>query len=175
MLIKTNVVVWLSLLLIPIITTLNINSRGTMYTLPAYVGIILKQDDQVLFVKRCNSDWASERWNFPGGLLEDGETLLQAAVRETQEETGVVVDPADFKLVHVLHVQAGGTNTRTIIGFYFMATKWTGTSINNEPDKHSDIGWFDVNNLPANATEHAHQALLGLLNGNAYSEHKGSI
>jgi 8-oxo-dGTP diphosphatase len=150
-------------------TSFNANSR-TMYTLPAYVGIILKQDNQVLLVKRCNTDWASERWNFPGGLLEDGETLLQAAIRETREETGVIIDPADFTLVHVLHVQAGGSNTRTIIGFYFMAEKWRDTPINNEPDKHSDIGWFDVHNLPVTATQHARQALHGLLNNGAYSE-----
>lgn len=141
-----------------------------MYTLPAYVGVILKQNNQVLLVKRCNSDWASERWNFPGGLLEENETLLQAAIRETKEETGVIVDPADFKLIHVLHVQAGGTNTRTIIGFYFMASRWHGTALNNEPDKHSEIGWFDVNNLPSTATEHARQALHGLLNTVSYSE-----
>jgi len=141
-----------------------------MYTLPAYVGIILKQDNQVLLVKRCNSDWASERWNFPGGLLEDGETLLQAAIRETKEEIGVTVETQDFVLVHVLHVQAGGSNTRTIVGFYFMAEKWNGTPINNEPDKHSNIGWFDINNLPAKVTEHARQALNGLLNNIRYSE-----
>jgi 8-oxo-dGTP diphosphatase len=141
-----------------------------MYTLPAYVGIILKHDNQVLLVKRCNSDWASERWNFPGGLLENGETVLEAAVRETKEETGVTVEAQDFILVHVLHVQASDTNTRTIIGFYFMATKWHGTPINNEPDKHSDMGWFEVRNLPTTVTEHARQALYGLFNKISYSE-----
>lgn len=142
----------------------------TMYTLPAYVGIILKQNNQVLLVKRANSDWASECWNFPGGLLEANETVLQAAVRETKEEIGVSIDPQDFSLVHVLHVHAGGTNTRTIIGFYFMAEKWQGTPINNEPEKHNDIGWFDLNNLPAHTTQHAGQALHGLLNCISYSE-----
>ena len=141
-----------------------------MYTLPAYVGIILKHNNQVLLVKRHNTDWAAECWNFPGGLLEANETLLQAAVRETREETGVTVDPTDFRLVHVLHVQVGGTNTRTIIGFYFMAETWQGTATNNEPDKHREIGWFDVNNLPATTTEHARQALHGLRNNSTYSE-----
>ena len=30
-----------------------------MYKLPAYVGIILQKDNQVLLVKRTNTDWAS--------------------------------------------------------------------------------------------------------------------
>lgn len=46
-----------------------------MYKTPAYVGIILKKDNQVLLVKRTNTDWASGQWNFPGGLLEENETL----------------------------------------------------------------------------------------------------
>ena len=41
-----------------------------MHTTPAYVGIILKKDNQVLMVKRHNTDWAQGFWNFPGGLLE---------------------------------------------------------------------------------------------------------
>lgn len=51
-----------------------------------------------------------------------------------------------------------------------MTEKWHGTPINSEPDKHSDIGWFDIHNLPTTATEHARQALYGLLNNSAYSE-----
>lgn len=54
-----------------------------MFKLPAYVGIILKKDDQVLLVKRANTDWASGYWNFPGGLLEESETLINAAISES--------------------------------------------------------------------------------------------
>lgn len=141
-----------------------------MFTLPAYVGIILKKENQLLLVKRRNTDWAAECWNFPGGLLEANETLLQAAIRETQEEVGVTIEPQNFTLVHVLQVKKGGTNTKDILGFYFVATKWSGTPVNNEPERHSAIGWFDVHALPDNATEHAKQALHGLQNDIRYSE-----
>ncbi len=30
-------------------------------------------------------------WNFPGGMMEDGETEEQAAIREVEEETGLIV------------------------------------------------------------------------------------
>jgi 8-oxo-dGTP pyrophosphatase MutT (NUDIX family) len=36
------------------------------------------------------------RWGYPGGDLEDGEDFLAAAVRELEEETGLVVDPAEL-------------------------------------------------------------------------------
>lgn len=91
----------LLLLTLSLTIVLNTSNRTNMYTLPAYVGIILRQDNQILLVKRINTDWASERWNFPGGLLENGETLLQAAVRETKEETGVIVDPQNFTRLYV--------------------------------------------------------------------------
>lgn len=57
-----------------------------MYKLPAYVGIILAQENEVLLVKRHNTDWANECWNFPGGLLEEHETLIQAAVRKQEKK-----------------------------------------------------------------------------------------
>ncbi len=144
--------------------------RLFMYTTPAYVGTILKKDTQVLLVKRRNTDWAAECWNFPGGLLEEHETLMQAAIRETQEEVGVTVDQKDFNLVHVLQVKKGGTNTKDIIGFYFIAEAWKGTAVNNELHRHSDIGWFAMDNLPQNITTHALEALDGLRNNVRYSE-----
>ncbi|GMU19700.1 MAG: NUDIX hydrolase [Candidatus Babeliales bacterium] len=133
-----------------------------MYKAPAYVGIILKKDNQILLVKRTNTDWASGQWNFPGGLLEENETLIAAAVREAQEEVGVKISPNDLQLVHVLQVQKNETHTKDIIGFYFMATTWHGTALNKEPHRHSEIGWFTIDELPQAITEHAQQALFGL-------------
>ena len=66
------------------------------YTLPAYVGIILKNDNQILLVQRHNTYWMSGYWNFPGGLLEDKETLIQAAAREIYEEINGYLFLVDF-------------------------------------------------------------------------------
>jgi len=38
-------------------------------------------------------------WELPGGTLEFGETPLQAAVRETSEETGIPVKETNLELV----------------------------------------------------------------------------
>ena len=141
-----------------------------IFKLPAYVGIILKNNDQILLVQRHNTDWASGHWNFPGGLLEENETLLSAAVREIYEETGITVKPSDFSLAQVLHVHASDKNTKDILGIYFVADTWQGTLSNKEPHRHQDVKWFDINNLPENITEHALLALESLKTGKKYSE-----
>lgn len=146
-----------------------------MYKLPAYVGIILKKDNQVLLVKRTNTDWASGYWNFPGGLVEEHETLMNAAIREAQEEIGVTLNADDMRLVQVLHVCKSDSNTKDIIGFYFLAESWQGTPLNNEPHRHSEIGWFDVDSLPEKLTDHARLTIEGIKNNRIYSEHQSKL
>lgn len=138
---------------------------------PAYVGIILLSSNGDCFlVKRANSAWAESCWNFPGGLVEPGESIIDAAVRETQEEIGVRVNPAYFRLTHVLDVQKGGTNTQSIYGFYFMARVWEGEPKNNEPAKITDAQWFSPKALPENITEHAMLALQAIAQSKTYMQ-----
>jgi len=49
-------------------------------------GIVTRDDGKMLLILRNN------RWDLPKGKVEAGETLLQAALRETFEETGIKVD-----------------------------------------------------------------------------------
>lgn len=54
------------------------------------VGSIVFRDGAVLLVKR-GTEPNMGRWSLPGGLLEIGETVESAAVRETLEETRIRV------------------------------------------------------------------------------------
>lgn len=141
-----------------------------IFKLPAYVGIILKENSKIFLVQRHNTDWASGCWNFPGGLLEENETLTAAAARETYEEIGVIIEPSDFTLAHVLHVRANDKNTQDIIGFYFLAVSWQGTPSNKEPHRHKDAQWFNMNDLPEYITEHAILAIQSIITDKKYSE-----
>ncbi len=55
------------------------------------VGAIVFKDQQVLLVKRGKPP-AKGMWAIPGGSVELGETLKQAAERETLEETGIQIN-----------------------------------------------------------------------------------
>ena len=57
------------------------------------VGAIIIEAGRVVLVKRGHPPLAGE-WSIPGGVLEVGETLREAAVREALEETGLKVEPA---------------------------------------------------------------------------------
>jgi 8-oxo-dGTP diphosphatase len=56
------------------------------------VGAIVFQGSRVLLIRRGKPPHQG-RWSLPGGALELGETVEEAAVRETREETGVEVRP----------------------------------------------------------------------------------
>lgn len=55
------------------------------------VGIVILQDGKLLLAKRGNEP-AKGKWSIPGGVVELGESLEAAVVREAKEETGLDVE-----------------------------------------------------------------------------------
>lgn len=66
-----------------------------------YVLVIATCPDsgKVLLVTKRRPTWQAGRLNYPGGKIETDETPLEAAVREMSEETGVVLQPQDLRLL----------------------------------------------------------------------------
>ena len=60
------------------------------------VGVICVTPQGVVLLQRQGSHGAGE-WSFPGGHLEFGESVIDCAIRETDEEIGV-------KLTHCRHL-----------------------------------------------------------------------
>src|SRR5439155_77729 len=58
------------------------------------VGAIVFRGSRVLLVRRRRPP-NQRRWSIPGGAMELGETVEQAVVRETREETQVEVRPVE--------------------------------------------------------------------------------
>jgi 8-oxo-dGTP diphosphatase len=53
------------------------------------------RDDRVLIVRRAHPP-AAGLYTLPGGVVEPGETLAEAAVREVREETGLDIEPLEL-------------------------------------------------------------------------------
>ncbi len=57
-------------------------------------GLVTDKDGRILFVRR-KREWHKEahnKWEFPGGKIDFGETPEQAVIREVKEESGYDVD-----------------------------------------------------------------------------------
>ncbi|MES9604600.1 NUDIX domain-containing protein [Actinomadura sp. NPDC000929] len=53
------------------------------------VNVVVENDDgEILMIRRTDND----NWALPGGAIDLGESVTQAAIRETKEETGITVE-----------------------------------------------------------------------------------
>jgi 8-oxo-dGTP diphosphatase len=59
------------------------------------VGAIIIEGPRVVLVKRAHPP-LQDKWSIPGGVLEVGELVREAAVREAREETGLVVETMEL-------------------------------------------------------------------------------
>jgi 8-oxo-dGTP pyrophosphatase MutT (NUDIX family) len=85
-----------------------------------------------------------QAWEVPGGKAEEGESMLEAAVRETEEETGWRVEPEPLSYVDTL-------DDYLVLTFdsHVSNEKVNYAECDNpEPDKYAQWAWFDENHLP---------------------------
>jgi len=104
------------------------------------VGAIIIEDDRVLLVKRGHPPLAGE-WSIPGGVLEVGETLREAAIREAMEETGLEVEPSD--LLGVYERVLRDADERTL--YHYVLIDFLCSRISGEPHPAGDADeaqWF---------------------------------
>ncbi|QIL88408.1 8-oxo-dGTP diphosphatase MutT [Microbulbifer harenosus] len=66
------------------------------------VGVIIGGDGRILLAKRPDHLHMGGRWEFPGGKVEDGESIQQAMTRELREELDIGVLAME-KLIEVRH------------------------------------------------------------------------
>ena len=59
------------------------------------IGAIIIEGDRVVLVKRAHPP-IQGHWSIPGGVLEVGEMVREAAVREAREETGLIVEAGEL-------------------------------------------------------------------------------
>lgn len=137
------------------------------FKLGAYTALILRKENNILLIRRCNTGSADGLYTCAGGKVDGNEPITQAMIREAKEEIGINLKKEDLKIVHTIHIKYDGTE---LIGFFIEAAKWDGEPKNMEPEKHDDLGWFDINNLPENTIPYLNGVLKKLNQNIFYSE-----
>lgn len=116
----------------------NINGAGVL---------IMDKDKRVLLQLRTDSN----SWGIPGGCLNVGESLQDAAKREVYEETGLIVD--NLKLFNAYsgeeqHWIYPDGNEVYIVNTVFISNNFRGTLKADEVES-KEVRFFELNNLPA--------------------------
>lgn len=109
------------------------------------VGALVLRDNKILLVKR-NHPPAEGLWAVPGGRINLGETLKQAAAREVKEETGLEIIPGEpVYSFDSIHRDADGRVRFHYVIIDLLAEYKSGTL--KAGDDASDVRWFSVDDL----------------------------
>jgi ADP-ribose pyrophosphatase YjhB (NUDIX family) len=111
------------------------------------VGAIIIEDARVLLVKRAHPP-LQVQWSIPGGVLEVGELIREAAIREAREETGLIVDPVELLGVYDRILR----NPERRVQYHYVLIDFLCRKVGGELSAASDaaeVCWFTREELPA--------------------------
>ena len=102
------------------------------------VGVVIRRDGEFLLVQE-KSPKIYGLWNFPAGHVDVGESLEQAAIRETKEESGYNVEI--IQELAIFHVQSTDSIKHAFEG------KIVGGELKFPEDEILDAKWFTLNEI----------------------------
>lgn len=128
---------------------------------PYIVGVRVIVEDEngrVLLVRHTYLDG----WYLPGGAVDGGETLDEAASREVREEAGIVAGAAPRLLGMYLNREATG---RDHVGLFHLS-EWTRADAYLKPNAEiAEAGFFQVEALPGGLSPATQRRLAEFRNG----------
>ena len=102
--------------------------------------VYVKKDNKILMVQE-NKEFKKGKWNMPAGKLEDTESVIEAAIRETKEETNI-----DIKIKGLLAIQETISEMGQLIILYFVGEYVSGDIKYNE-EEIADVKWMTVGEI----------------------------
>lgn len=124
-------------------------SVRSMAVLVATVIVHDEATDRVVMLQRApRAKFGRGLWDLPAGKSEPGEPITATAVRELHEETGLVAKAESLRMMHVLHGSVGVGAPNGYLVVVFATREWSGVLENREPDKHSQVRWANLDDVP---------------------------
>lgn len=134
-------------------------SRGIILRTPILYGsvhVLFYRNEEVLLLKRQNTGFQDGNWSVVAGRMDGGEEVIAAAIREAEEEAGVVIKPTDIEIIGVMHRK---NTTSEWVDFFLNVHSWQGEITNKEPEKCEQLKWFHLKELPDNMVTYIRLAL----------------
>ena len=115
------------------------------------VGAVIIEGPHVLLVRRAHPPIQGQ-WSIPGGVLEVGELVREAAVREAREETGLIVEPRDLLGVYDRILRNVVRNGEQRVQYHYVLIDFLCRRVGGEllaADDAAEVRWFTREELPA--------------------------
>lgn len=108
------------------------------------VHALITNRGKILILKRAKKeDPLKDRWDFPGGTLEDGEQPILGARREVKEETGLALN--DLRLFYCVSNLDASKNKQFITLVFLGETDIDPGDIKLNRREHSEFRWIGLN------------------------------
>jgi 8-oxo-dGTP diphosphatase len=117
-----------------------------LHPLPAVIAMVAR-DGRVLLVRR-GKGMADDPWGFPGGLVELGETIAEAAARELAEETGIRAEAGPVAEVIDIIVRDDDGRVRNHYILNAVPCRWLAGEAKAASDAIA-AGWFSLDDITA--------------------------
>ena len=111
---------------------------------------VFDSQGRVLLLRRANTGFLDGAYTLPGGHLDKGEAVVEAARREVREEACIEVQ--DIAPLIAMPYRGG-------VDFLFEASRWRGTAAIGEPERCDDLLWAPLMNLPADTAPFVRKAV----------------
>ena len=103
--------------------------------------LLVNKDNKLLVLKRSDGDWLFPgKFGFPGGHIDEGETALQAVIREVQEETAITLHDA----MELTTYKFDKEFTSTFFIAYESQGHFSYSHIRLDPEEHSAYCWVSM-------------------------------
>src|SRR5690606_24913676 len=116
--------------------------RSSVKFIKAAGGLVENEYNDYLFIKRLG------KWDLPKGKVEAGEKMREAAVREVEEECGIIIDKLGKKIESTYHVYS--LRGEVVL----KRTNWYSMNVNSVPElipqleeDISEAKWISVKDL----------------------------